>query len=159
MLYQQITHLIYCTLHFKKFRGAVKCHLHPPSLSLTRPASASRVCQTLVIINHNANVKNILHFSKKTRHFFCEKFAGHSALQIFGYWLLACLRQPDPAPPRQYQSRHKCPKRRKLKIREQVPVFNLHLLYLRCATAIALGLIAALAFKRYRLRLKVFIRI
>jgi hypothetical protein len=34
----------------------------------------------------------------------------------------------------------------KLKIREQVPVFNFRLLHLRCATAIALGLIAALYF-------------
>ena len=47
----------------------------------------------------------------------------------------------------------------KLKICEQAPVFNLRLLHLRCATAVALGLIAALAFQRYRLRLKVFIRI
>jgi len=31
----------------------------------------------------------------------------------------------------------------KLKIREQVPIFNCRLLHLRCATAVALGLIAA----------------
>ena len=70
MLNQQITHLIYCTLHFKNLEEAVKCHPHSSSLSQTRPASVSRVCQTLVIIYHNANVKNILHFSKRTRHFF-----------------------------------------------------------------------------------------
>ena len=34
----------------------------------------------------------------------------------------------------------------KLKICEQAPVFNLRLLHLRCATAVALGLIAALAW-------------
>ena len=36
----------------------------------------------------------------------------------------------------------------KLKIREQVPIFNLRLLYLWCATAVALGLIAVLTLLR-----------
>ena len=36
------------------------------------------------------------------------------------------------------------PQKSKLKIREQVPAFNIRLLHLRCATAAPLGLIAAL---------------
>ena len=36
------------------------------------------------------------------------------------------------------------PQNAKLKIREQVPIFNCRLLHLRCATAVALGLIAVL---------------
>jgi len=36
----------------------------------------------------------------------------------------------------------------KLKIREQVPIFNCRFLHLRCATAVALGLIAALYLPR-----------
>ena len=37
----------------------------------------------------------------------------------------------------------------KLKIREQVPIFNYRLLHLRCATAVALGLIAAFPVEHY----------
>jgi len=40
------------------------------------------------------------------------------------------------------------PQNAKLKIREQVPIFNCRLLHLRCATAVALGLIAALYLPR-----------
>ena len=37
------------------------------------------------------------------------------------------------------------PQNAKLKICEQAPIFNCRLLHLRCATAVALGLIAAVA--------------
>jgi hypothetical protein len=114
-----------------------------------------------VIFIHTANVKNILHFSKKTRHFFVKKFAEPYALQIFtiSHWPLACLSATRPCSASAVSVAVQALQNAKLKICEQAPVFNLRLLHLRCATAVALGLIAALAFQRYRLRLRVFIRI
>lgn len=60
-------YIAHCTLLI--IRESRKCHPNTLILSHTRHTFEKRVCQTLVIINHTTNVKSILHFSKKTRHF------------------------------------------------------------------------------------------